>query len=143
MALGWTAAAVALAAAGIMAFGFAALLLLASRLAAAILGGVAAIAWTLAGASALRAKKHNAQARVQLDDAWELVAEEVIRARGGTITAEELGSALRTESTHAEALLARLSAHGHVRVEVREDAELAYLLDDGKGEVRGDRERAR
>jgi hypothetical protein len=131
MAFAWTAAALTLAATGVMALGSAALLAAVWHAAALALGVVAGAALLLAALSWARAKRRRASARAQIDEAWEIVAAEVLRARGGETTAGELATAMRTDTPHAEALLGRLSAGGRVRVEVRDDAELGYGYEAG------------
>jgi type IV secretory pathway TrbD component len=131
MALGWVAAAFVLGAIAAMAAGVALLVWLASHPAAVILGVVALAAATLATVSLRRSRRRRGEARDELDQAWELVAGEVVRARRGDTTAPDLAKLLHTHVGHAEQLLAGLSAHGGARVDIRDDAELAYRIDDG------------
>ena len=128
MALGWLGASFVLGSIAAMALGVALLVWLASHLAAALLGVVALGAATLAVVSLRRSRRRRDEARAQLDEAWERVAGEVLRARGGDTTAADLARIMSTDEGHAEGLLARLSAHGHARVDVRDDAELAYRV---------------
>jgi hypothetical protein len=131
MALGWVAAAVVLGAMATMALGVAMLVWLASHLAGFVFAALAGAAATLCAAAARRSGKRNAQARAKLEEAWEQVADEVLRARGAELTAADLARAMRTDEGHAEALLARLSVSGRARVDVRDDAELAYRVQEG------------
>jgi hypothetical protein len=130
MAVGWIAGAVVVGAVGVMGLGLALLLWLASHLAGIVLGVLAVSTGLLAMALARRAKSRNAEAREAVDDAWELVAGEVLAARHGETTAPELAKAMQTDADHAQSLLGRLSAKGRVRVDVRDDAELAYRSDE-------------
>jgi hypothetical protein len=126
MALGWLGASFVLGSIAAMAVGVALLLWLASHVAAVLLGLVALGAATLAALSLGRSRRRKAEAREALDEAWQHVASEVLRARGGDTTAADLARIMSTDETHAEGLLGRLSALGHARVDVRDDAELAY-----------------
>jgi hypothetical protein len=130
MAVGWIAGAAVLGAIGVMGLGLALLLWLVSHFASIVLGGLAAGTGLLAMALARRARQRNAEAREAVDDAWELVAGEVLAARHGETTAPELARAMQTDEDHALTLLGRLSAKGRVRVDVRDDAELAYRSDE-------------
>lgn len=126
MGFGWTAAAGVLGAMALMTLGLALLVALASRTVGILFGALAAVAAALALVAWRRAGRRDAEARAKLDEAWERVAEEVLQARGGELTAPELARTMHTDETHAAGLLSRLSAAGRVRVAVRDDAELAY-----------------
>jgi hypothetical protein len=131
MALGWLAASFLLGAIAAMALGVGLLLWLAAPLATFILGAIALVAASLAWASLRRSRRRRGEARDALDQAWESVASEVLRARPGATTAPDLAGIMSTDLAHAEGLLARLSAHGGARVDVRDDAELTYRIDAG------------
>lgn len=134
MALGWLAASFVLGSIAAMAVGVALLVAGASTLAAALLGVVGVGAATLAVVSLRRSRRRRAEAREQLDHAWDRVAGEVLSARSGDTTAADLARIMSTKEEHAEGLLSRLSAHGRARVDVREDdAELAYRVSDDGG----------
>ena len=128
MALGWTAAVVVLTFMGLMGGGLGLLLWSASHLAAGVLGGIGAASFLFALISKTRSSARNGEARAALDQAWQQAANEVLQARGGELTAPELARVMRTDQEHAEALLSGLSAGGRARVEVRDDAELAYRV---------------
>jgi hypothetical protein len=128
IALGWTAGAVVFAATGLMALGLALLLWAFAHVAAFVLGALAVAAGVFSAMAWARAKARRAEVRGKLEEAWERVADEVVRARGDEITAAELARTMRTDEPHAEALLSRLSAGGRVRVAVRDDADLAYRV---------------
>lgn len=130
MALGWLAASFVLGAIGAMAVGVALLVGLVSHLAAALLGVVAVVAGVLAVSSLRRSRRRKAEARAELDQAWDRVAGEVLSARREDTTAADLARIMSTTEDHAEGLLSRLSAHGRARVDVRDDAELAYRVSD-------------
>jgi Flp pilus assembly protein TadB len=136
MALGWLAAFLVLGSIAAMAVGVALLVWFASHVAAAVLGVVALVASTLAVASLRRSRRQRAEAREQLDHAWDRVAGEVLGSRRGDTTAADLARIMSTKEEHAEGLLSRLSAHGGARVDVRDDAELAYRVSD-EGAVGG------
>ena len=146
IALGWTAAGFVLAAIGLMGVGLALVVGLASHLAAFVLGAIAVVAAVAATVSLRRGRGCHAEARAELDRAWEFVAGEVLRARPQT-TAVDLAQAMHTDERHAESLLAQLSAEGRARVDVRDDAELAYHVpaEDVAGDAgaEGSRMRAR
>jgi hypothetical protein len=132
MALGWTAAAFVLGAIAMMGAGVALLVWLASHLAGIVLAALAAASLAGTVASVRRARRRRGEARTALDEAWDAVAGEVLAARTGETgetgetTAPDLAKAMQTDEAHAEGMLARLSALGRVRVDVRDDAELAY-----------------
>jgi hypothetical protein len=134
MGLGWTAAAFVLGAMGVMGIGLAALLWLATHTAAMVVAVIAGIAGTLAAASARRARGRNVESRAAVERAWEVAAGEVMSAGGGQTTAAQLAKAMQTDEAHAQGLLARLSASGRVRVDVREDAELTYSAEQEASE---------
>jgi hypothetical protein len=139
MALGWLAAFFVLGAMAAMAVGVALLVALASHVAAGILGVVALVAVTLAVVSLRRSRARKGEARRELDQAWDHVASEVLGARRADTTAADLARIMKTDEAHAEGLLSRLSAHGRARVDVRDDAELAYRVSDAaEGEAMGD-----
>jgi hypothetical protein len=131
IAVGWTAAVVLFACVAVMGAGLGALLWSSSHLAAWIMTGIGAGAALLGIVSRVRAGRRNAEARVALDDAWQRAANDVLRARGGELTAADLAQVMRTDEEHAEVLLSGLSAVGRARVEVRDDAELAYRVATG------------
>jgi len=129
MALGWLAASFVLGSIAAMAAGVTLLVWLASHLAAVLLGTVAVVAASLAWASLRRSRRRRGEAREALAEAWERVAGEVLAARREETTAPDLARIMSTDLDHAERLLARLSAHGGARVDVRDDAELTYRVD--------------
>jgi hypothetical protein len=126
MAVGWIAAAIVLGTVGVMGMGLAALLWLATHTGAIVVALVAGVAGMLAAASARRARTRGAQSRAAVERAWEIAAGEVVSARGGETTAAQLAAAMQDDEDHAQGLLALLSAEGRVRVDVRDDADLAY-----------------
>ena len=127
MGVGWLGATFVFGSIASMAVGLALLVgLTASATAAVVLGALALAGAVLAVLCGRRAARANAEARAKLDDAWTYVADEVMHARVGEVTAKDLAKAMQTGEAHAEKLLARLSAAGRARVEVREDADLAY-----------------
>jgi hypothetical protein len=125
--VGWLGATLVFGAIASMAIGVTLLVGLAtSAMPTMVLGGLALAGVVLAVLSGRRVSRANAEARAKLEDAWAHVAEEVMRARVGEVTAKDLAKAMQTDETRAEKLLARLSAAGRARVEVRDDADLAY-----------------
>ncbi len=127
MAVGWVAAAIVLSGVAVIALPLAVLLWSAAHVAGLVLGTVAGMALALAVASTGRYRARGAEWRARLDDAWRMVADELLKARGNReVTASELALALRTDEGHAEALLSGLSAQGHARVAVGDDAQLSY-----------------
>jgi type IV secretory pathway TrbD component len=130
MALGWTAAAFVLGAVGMMAAGVGLLVWMASHGAAIVVGAIALAAFVATMGSLRRARTRRVEARAQLDEAWDHVAAEVLRARHGEMTATELAAAMQTDAVHAEHLLSKLSVEGRVRVDVRDDADLAYRVEE-------------
>lgn len=126
IALGWTVAAFALGSVAVMGAVMALLVGLASHFAGFVVAVFALVAGVNAAFYARNARRRRAEAQKALDQAWELVAGEVLRARPGDTTAADLARAMHTDERHAESLLAHLSAEGRARVDVRDDAELAY-----------------
>jgi hypothetical protein len=61
-----------------------------------------------------------------LDEAWQRVAAEVIAAHGGELTAAELAKTLRSDTSTAERMLARLGAHDFVRSRVTDAGDVVY-----------------
>lgn len=128
MRLGWIGVTFVLGAIASMALGLTLLVGLAAHSASAVLVALATGATVLAVLAGRRARRAGAEARAKRDEAWVHVAEEVMRARAGQVTAQELATAMQTDVGRAEELLSRLSATGKTRVEVRDDAELAHQL---------------
>ena len=137
MALGWTAGAFLLTAIAMMGAGVGLLVMMFAHGAAAVLGVLALIATAGAVSSVRRARARRKEAQVELDGAWDRVAAEVLAARVGELTAPELAREMKTDVEHAEGMLSRLSATGRARVEVTEEAELAYRVEEGAGESAG------
>jgi len=128
--VGWLGATFVLGSIASMAVGLTLLVGFGGSVTPAVVLGVLALAGAVfAVLSGRRAARANAEARAKLEDAWAHVAEEVMRARVGEVTATDLARAMQTDETRAEKLLARLSATGRARVEVRDDADLAYRPD--------------
>jgi hypothetical protein len=128
MAVGWMAAALVFAGIGAMALGLTALVAASAHAAGALFGVVAVVAIGVAVASRARAGVRNREAREAVDEAWQRVAGDLLRARGDSLTAAEMSRAMQTDEAHAEAMLAGLSATGRARVDVRDDAELTYRV---------------
>lgn len=126
MAFGWAAAAIVLSSGFVIALPLAVLLWSASHLAGLVLGTVAGMTFALAVASATRHRARSREGRLKLDEAWRMVADEMLKARGADVTAPELARAMCTDEPFAEALLSELSAQGHARVAVGDDAQLSY-----------------
>jgi len=80
---------------------------------------VAALAW--------RKAKQRGKARDQLlDDAWSLVASDVLVHTGKEIEADQLAKLMRIDEARAEQVLARLSAQDHVHSRVTDEGDIAY-----------------
>ncbi len=126
MAVGWWAGAAMTGASALMAAGIALLLWHASHVAAGTIAALGAALALVAAACTFRARRSDQDTTIRLEAAWASVAGELLRARGGAITAAELAYALRTDEGHAEALLAKLSADGRARVAVTEQSDLSY-----------------
>lgn len=131
IAVGWLGATLVFGAIASMAVGVELLVGIATSTTAAVVLGLLALAGAvLAVLSGRRAAQSNAEARAKLENAWVHVAEEVMRARVGEVTAKDLARAMQTDEPRAERLLTHLSATGRARVEVREDADLVYRTTD-------------
>jgi hypothetical protein len=128
MGFGWTAGAVLFACIAVMAGGLGALLWGSSHTSTLVLAAVAGVAAVIALTSRGRASSRNRESRARLDEARQTVAEEVLRVRGGEVTAPELAKIMRLDVEQAETLLSGLSIGGQARVDVRDDAELLYRI---------------
>lgn len=100
---------------------------------ASVLLGLAMAAFGLVAALALvgaltRARRRDAAAQVALDDAWAIVAEEVVRAHGGELTSQGLASALRLDDDAADAILTGLAVRDRARVDVDANADVVYRV---------------
>ena len=137
ISVGWAAGAVALAVGAAMAAALALVTWTAhvGHGAAAAFGAIALAASLVASACAARGRRAGVRQVAHLDDAWELVADEVLRARGRALTAADLATAMSTQEAHAERLLSKLSVEGRVRVAVSEAADLSYQPADAAPEV--------
>ena len=126
IAFGWTAGMIVMVVSSLLALGLGGLLLLVAWLPSAILGGLGVVLFALGMAMRSRARASDETAQTELDAAWESVADEVLRTRGGDVTAKDLAQAMRTTEAHAETMLSTLSLHDRARVAVDDDAELRY-----------------
>lgn len=85
-----------------------------------------AIAFFVGGAMAhRRAKGATEKAKGATFSAWESVAEEVLKARGGKVSARELAKELATSEEDVERMMTFLSADDRADVSLRE-AEVVY-----------------
>jgi hypothetical protein len=140
MALGWGAGALVLALSCVFVAAMAWLLVaVQAHASAAILAVVALGAAALGAVAGGRARTQRRRVRESLDLAWQRAAEDVLATRGarGLVQAlrpSELAATLRTSEPHAERLLSALSAEGRIRVQVFDDAELAYAAPAGEDE---------
>jgi hypothetical protein len=131
MALGWIAATMVLGATVFVCLPVAVLIAHAARAAGWVLASVAGLCLVLSVASALRWRRAGKEASLKLEEAWQLVAGEALRARDADMTAADLAKCLRTDEVHAERLLSQLSALGRARVAVSDEAQLSYRLAAG------------
>jgi hypothetical protein len=128
VALGWIAATMVLGATVFVCLPSAVLIAHVAHAASWVLASVAGLALVLSIASALRWRRASREASLRLEEAWQLVAAEALRARSADVTAAELAKCLRTDEAHAERLLSELSALGRTRVAVSDEAQLSYRL---------------
>lgn len=77
-----------------------------------------------------RAQAQAKQVDNSLDDAWTLVASDLMRQRGSELTATDLAQAMRLSEEQAELLLARLSVQDFVRARVTDEGDIAYSTRD-------------
>jgi len=82
---------------------------------------VAMLAWRRGRAAAKEREK-------ALDEAWGVVAGDVLAHRGDELTAEELAKDMRIEVPAAELLLAQLSVSDFVHARVTDEGDLAYSV---------------
>lgn len=73
-----------------------------------------------------RGTRFAAERERALDDAWALVASDVVRDRGRAIDARELGRLMRLREEQAELLLGRLNVEDYVRARVTDAGDLVY-----------------
>ena len=90
------------------------------------------IAW-LAWARARAAKRERASA---VEEAWTMVASDVLRDREKELSAAELARALRVSEPRAEVLLARLNLEDFVRARVTDAGDLVYSAADVTARLR-------
>ena len=87
----------------------------------------------LAAALAWKKAKKQGKLRDQLmDDAWSLVASDVLAHAGNELAAEDLAKIMRVEVDRAELILAHLSAHDYVHARVTEEGDIAYSVGRSK-----------
>ncbi len=79
----------------------------------------AALAWQ-------RGQREGREVERHLDDAWALVASDLLRQRGSELTAEDISQVMRLSEEQAELLLARLNVNDFVRARVTEEGDIAY-----------------
>ncbi len=77
-----------------------------------------------------RATRQSADIDRSLDDAWTLVASDLMRQRGSEATAADLARAMRVSEAQAELILARLSVQDFVRARVTDEGDIAYSTRD-------------
>jgi hypothetical protein len=64
----------------------------------------------------------------KLENAWSLVAGDVLGTKGEELTADELAKILRVDTARAEKLLGNLNASDFVHARVTEEGDLAYSV---------------
>lgn len=91
----------------------------------ALLGG--SLVPFVAAAWAWRKAKAKAKTREQLlDDAWSLVASDVLTHTGKELEADDLAKLMRIDVARAEQVLAHLSAQDFVHARVTDEGDIAY-----------------
>lgn len=80
---------------------------------------VAALAWQ-------KAKRHGKERDRLLDDAWSLVASDVLTHTGKELEAKDLAKLMRIDVERAEQVLAHLSAEDFIHARVTDEGDLAY-----------------
>ncbi len=97
------------------------------------LAAAAVILFVLTVTYARRAKKSIEDAKRGAFEAWETVAETVLRLHGGNVSTTELATLLGTNEAEAERVMTVLSVDDRVRVDVGKDAELRYRVPEAPG----------
>jgi ribosomal protein S27AE len=97
------------------------------------LAAVAIILFVLTVTYAGRARKKIEDAKRGAFEAWETVAETVLRLHGGNVSTSELAELLGTNEAEAERVMTVLSVDDRVRVDVGKDAELRYRVPEAPG----------
>lgn len=87
---------------------------------------MAAVPLVIAALAFRRSQSARRGLNEQLDQAFCLVAADVLAARGGAITASELGRVLRLEEPRAEALLGQLNVNDFIHARVTDDGDIVY-----------------
>jgi hypothetical protein len=80
---------------------------------------IAVVAWR-------RSRRTMSERDEALDQAWALVAGDVLRDKGRELTAEELAQVMRLDPAGAEQQLAELNVHDFVRARVTEAGDVVY-----------------
>ncbi|MBK8994323.1 MAG: zinc ribbon domain-containing protein [Myxococcales bacterium] len=80
---------------------------------------VAALAWQ-------RSKRHAKERDRLLDDAWSLVASDVLTHTGKELEADDLAKLMRIDVERAEQVLAHLSAEDFIHARVTDEGDIAY-----------------
>jgi hypothetical protein len=76
-----------------------------------------------------RSKDADRRAFEELDEAWKLVAADVLSSKGRELAAADLARIMRTNEAHAQRLLDALNVTDFVHARVTEDGELVYSSD--------------
>jgi hypothetical protein len=87
---------------------------------------VTAVPFVLAALAFGRAGRETRELEQTLDQAWSLVASDVLSSVGRELTAGELAKALRVSEPRADELLAKLNASDFVHARVTDAGELVY-----------------
>lgn len=90
--------------------------------------GAVAVPFLFAFLAWRRAKSARADLKGSLDEAWALVAGDVLAHKGEELTAGELAKLMRIEVAAAEQLLAELSVRDFVHARVTDEGDLAYSV---------------
>ncbi|MDB4993170.1 MAG: hypothetical protein JWM74_602 [Myxococcaceae bacterium] len=98
-----------------------------------VLAAAAVILFVLTVKYARRARKSIEDAKRGAFEAWETVAETVLRLHGGNVSTSELAALLGTNEAETERVMTVLSVDDRVRVDVGKDAELRYRVPEAPG----------
>jgi hypothetical protein len=125
-AFGMRAATILFALVAVLGVGLGAILWIPAHAAALVVGGFGTAALMLAFFLSKRAAANDRGALAEVDRAWTMVADEIMRAVKRDVTPRELSEWMRTDEAHAEKMLTELSATDRVRLDVGDDAELRF-----------------
>jgi len=136
-AFGWSAGAIALALAGALVSGLAALLWTATTGAAIAVGIVGAFMLLFAWRASARAGARRKEVTANVEAAWREGARAILASRGRDMTAAQLAETMQIDEGEADELLTSLAAHEEARVAI-DDGKVKFRIDEREDEEEED-----